>query len=255
MALQSVERAVEILQQFTPDAPLLGVSDISRQLGLDRSVVQRTMASLVKGDLLEQDPASGKYRLGLGLLVLSGTMLQGRNLPGAIRPFLRELTDLIGESVYLAILYRGDTVLQIDDVASPHLIQYPGWTGLRLPLYCTASGKILLAHMSPERRDEILDRVELRAFTSKTITDPAELRQELILAREQGYAMVVEEYEEGINSVAAAVSAPEGGTPAALTAVGPKFRFGEEKMKGSTDALLAVAKEISGRLSHSLFNH
>jgi DNA-binding IclR family transcriptional regulator len=248
MTVQSVERAIIILQQFTADVPLLGVADISRQLDLDRSAVQRAVASLVDGGLLEQDSVSGKYRLGLGLLELAGTMLQGRNLPAVIRPFLRELTDLVGESVYFGILYHGDSVLQIDDVASKHLIQYPGWTGRRLPLYCTASGKVLLANMLPERVEKLLNTMELRALAPRTITDHAELLNELATIRECGYATDFQEFQGGVNAIAACVSVPGAGVPAAVTVVGPKYRFSEAQALGCTDALLAVATEVSHRL-------
>ena len=254
MAVQSVGRAIAILHEFTPDAPLLGVADISRQLDLDRSAVQRTVATLVDGGLLEQDPVSGKYRLGLGLLELSGTMLQGRNLPGAIRPFLRELTDLVGESVYLGMLYRGNSVLQIDEVTSAHLIGYTSWIGRRMPLYCTASGRVLMAHMKPERLEVLLDAMELLPRTAKTVTDREELTKELAVVRDQGFSITLEEFMEGVNAASVAVAAPKGGMPLTVAVAGPTYRFSEERVRGCTDALLAVANQISSRLPNTMFN-
>lgn len=248
-----MDRAISILRVFTPDEPLLGIVDISNRLGIDRTVAQRTVATLVNGKLLEQDAATGKYHLGLGLLELSGNMLQGRKMPGIIRPFLRELTDLVKESVYLGILYGGDTVMQVDDVASPHLIQYPGWVGRRLPLHCTASGKVILANMDLECLEERLENIDFRAFTPKTITDPQEFRDVLTEVREQGYATSFEELTEGMNAVATAVSVSKGGSPAAITVVGPKYRFSEKEAIECTDALVAVTGEVSSRLFHSQF--
>jgi DNA-binding IclR family transcriptional regulator len=254
MTLQSVDRAVDILRLFTPDVGLLGVSDIGRALELDRSVVQRTIASLVNGGLLEQDAVSSKYRLGLGLIEFAGTMLQSRNIPAIVRPFLRELTDLVGESVYLAVLYRGDSVLQLDDVASAHLIQYPGWTGRRLPLYCTSSGKVLLANMTADRLDELLGSTTLRSLTAKTITDREALRQELSLVRERGYATDFGEFQDGVNAVAAAVPGPSGGAQACIAIVGPAYRFSETAVMESTGALVAVANGMANRLAYPVLS-
>lgn len=254
MANKSVERVISILRVFTPDEPLLGIVEISRRLGVDRTVAQRTIVSLMKGGLLEQDSVSGKYHLGFGLLELSGNMLQGRNLPGAIRPLMRELSDLVGESVYLGILYRGDSVLQIDDVFSPQLIQYPGWVGRRLPLHSTASGKCILANMTSEHLEQILGNIDFAAFTPKTPTDPRAFRQELMAVKEKGYAKSLGELIEGMNAVAAPVPGSEGGTSAAITVVGPRYRFSEEKAIECVDALVAVAGQVSDRLFHGPFN-
>lgn len=245
--LQTVDRTVEILRLFTPETPLLGISDISRLLDLDRSVVQRTIASLVNGDLLEQHEISSKYCLGFGLLELSGTMLQGRNLLASIRPFLRELVNLVGESAYVGVLYQGNSVLQLDSIDSTHLIQYSGWTGIKLPLYSTASGKIILANMETGQCEQLLSTIELQAFTNKTITDRQKLCDELVQAKEQGYALSLEEFEDGINSIAAILPNKEGATPAALTIIGPKYRLPKEKAISFADTLKAAANQIPSR--------
>ena len=192
VGVQSVSRVIDILHLFRPDMPLLGVVEISRQLGVDRSAVQRVIASLLEGDLVEQDPVSGKYRLGLGLLELAGTMLQGHNMPRVVQPFLRELADLVGECARLDLLYQGNSALQIAEATSANLIGYSDWTGRRLPLDCTASGRVLLAQMESKLLDETLGTLDLRARTAKTITNPAELCRELRTVRQQGYSITLE---------------------------------------------------------------
>ncbi len=233
--------------------PLLGVVEISRQLGLDRSAVQRVIASLLEGDLVEQDPVSGKYRLGLGLLELAGTMLQGHNMPRVVQPFLRELADLVGECARLDLLYQGNSALQIAEATSANLIGYSDWTGRRLPLDCTASGRVLLAQMESKLLDETLGTLDLRARTAKTITNPDELCRELQTVRQQGYSITLGEFLDGVHAVAAPVAGPEAGIPVALTLVGPAYRFSEEKVKASISPLLAVANDMSCRLPRSLF--
>lgn len=245
--VQSIVRALNILQEFTPETPILGVSELSRKLNMERSAVQRAVVSLMEGGLLDQEPVSGKYTLGLGLLELSGIMLQGRYYSGAVRPFLRELADIAGESVYLGVLFNSDSIIQIDDVASPHLVQYPGWVGRRLPLYCTASGKIVLANFPNEEINNYIKNTKLESFTPKSITNPDVLLQDLALSKERGYATDDGEYNDGIIAISAAVPTPDGGTNAVVTILGPKYRFPMKKAIESSDALLAIAGKIPVR--------
>ena len=170
MSIQSVARAVSILHEFATDTPLLSVTELSARLGLDRSTTQRLAASLVQGGLLDQDPTTSKYRLGLGLIELAGTMLQSHALPQVVLPYLRHVADLVGESTYLGVL-DGSSVLEAVYVPTAQLIDFGGWTGRRMPLYCTASGKVLLAYMAPQRQQQVLAALDLHPFTPHTITD------------------------------------------------------------------------------------
>jgi DNA-binding IclR family transcriptional regulator len=220
-------------------------------LGVDRSAIQRAIASLVEADLLEQDSVSGKYRLGLALLELAGTMLKSRSLPDVTRPYLRYVADQVGESAYLSCLHD-NSVLEIVDVPSVHLVQYSGWMGRRLPLHCTSSGKALLAGLPLDRLEQILATLDLPAMTSRTITDRAQLRTELAKVREQGYATDFGEYEEGSHAVAVPLLSGGGWAPIEIAVVGPAFRFSEEKARQSTAALTAVARELSNSFASSI---
>jgi DNA-binding IclR family transcriptional regulator len=251
MAIQSVDRTVSILRQFAPDVHLLGGTELSRMLGMDRSAIQRSIASLVEADLLERDPVSGKYRLGLGLLELAGTMLKSRSLPDVTRPYLRYVADQVGESAYLGCLYD-NSVLEIVDVPSVQLVQYSGWMGRRLPLHCTSSGKTLLASLPPERLEQLLATLDLPAMTARTITDRDQLRAELARIREQGYATDFGEYEEGSHAVAVPLLSGGSWAPIEIAVVGPAYRFTEEKARQSTAALAAVARELSNSFSSSI---
>ncbi len=250
MRIKTIARAVAILQEFAPDRPVLGITELSRRLDLEKSTVQRLAASLRDCGLLDQDQVSGKYRLGLGLLELAGTMLKSWGFPELVRLYLRYLTDLVGESTYLGVLDRGG-VVEIEDIPSREMIQHSGWTGRRLPLHCTSSGKVLMATMPPEAFEQALSTLDLKAFTPKTITDLDELREELAQARQQGYATDFEEYAGGTNAVAVALSLSGNARPAAVGVVGPTFRFNERKVLECVDALRAVGREISTRFAQS----
>jgi IclR family KDG regulon transcriptional repressor len=244
MRIQSISRAAAVLREFSAETPVLGVTDLSRRLELDRSVVQRLVSSLADAGLLDQDPVSSKYRLGLGLLELSGTMVKCRDFPHAVRPYLRHLTDLVGESTYLGVLDRM-SVLEIEEIPGPHVIQHSGWTGRRLPLHSAASGKALLASMAPDDAEALIAKLHLQPSTDRTITERDELRLEIAEVRERGYATCFREFDDGTNAVAAPLSLPREATQGAVCIVGPSIRFSESKALECVDSLRAVCREIS----------
>jgi IclR family acetate operon transcriptional repressor len=250
MPIQSVDRAISILNAFTITEAQLGVTELSHRLGLHKSTVHRLLASLEKGGLVERDRRNRKYSLGIRLIELAGTMLNSRNVPQVVRPYLHYVADAVEELTYLAYLVRGE-VLNVEQVPGPHLVQSVGWQGRRTPLHCTSAGKIFMAHM-PEKELERVLEADLERLTPKTITDPADLRYELERVREQGYATSFEELEEGTNALAVPISSPDDEVIAAIGVVGPSYRFTPERALSHLDVIRSVAREVSHRLGNSL---
>lgn len=250
MPIQSVDRAISILNAFSITDAQLGVTELSHRLGLHKSTVHRLLASLEKGGLVERDPRNRKYSLGIRLIELAGTMLNSRNVPQVVRPYLHYVADAVEELTYLAYLVRGE-VLNVEQVPGPHLVQSVGWQGRRTPLHCTSAGKIFMAHM-PEKELERVLQADLTRMTPKTITDPADLRYELERVREQGYATSFEELEEGTNALAVPISSPNDEVIAAIGVVGPSYRFTPERALSHLDVIRSVAREVSHRLGNSL---
>ena len=250
MPIQSVDRAVAILNAFSTNEAQLGVTELSHRLGLHKSTVHRLLASLEKGGLVERDPRNRKYSLGIRLIELAGTMLNSRNLPQVVRPYLHYLADAVEELTYLA--YRvGDEVLNVEQVPGPHLVQSVGWQGRRFPLHCTSAGKIFLAYM-PEKEVERILAKGLPSATPRTVTDPADLRYQLERVREQGYATAFEEMEEGTNGIAVPITSPKAEVIAAIAVAGPSYRFTPERAMSHLDVIRSVAREVSHRLGNSL---
>ena len=251
MPIQSVNRAISILNAFSIDEAQLGVTELSHRLGLHKSTVHRLLKSLEKGGLVERDPRNRKYSLGIRLIELAGTMLNSRNVPQVVRPYLHYLADAVEELTYLA--YRvGDEVLNVEQVPGPHLVQSVGWQGRRTPLHSTSAGKIFLAYMPEKELERVLEK-GLLGTTSRTITEPADLRYELERVREQGYATSYEELEEGTNAIAVPITSPSDEVIAAIGVVGPSYRFTPERSMSHLDVIRSVAREISHRLGNSLF--
>ena len=152
--IQSLQRAVAILRSFTEAEPELGVLELSRRLDLHKSTVSRMIATLQSEGLIDQNLETGKYRLGVGLVSLAGVALGRLNARAAAQPHLANLVTISQETVNVTVL-DGKECVNIDRAASPQPIQYIGWIGRRSPLHCTASGKIILAHMTPQERTAV----------------------------------------------------------------------------------------------------
>jgi len=247
--VQAVERAVRILKALGDEEPELGVSELARQLGLKKSTVHRLLNTLQVEGLVEQNPETGKYRLGLEILRLAGTLLrQLEDLQQVARPFLKALAEECEETVNLAIL-AGDGVINVDRIPSPHRVRNIGWVGRKMPLHCVSAGKVFLAYMPEEEVERFLNS-KLPRLTKYTITDPAELRKELQQVRELGYGVGLEELEEGLNAVAAPIRDYRGKVVAAISVSGPSFRLTREKIPEVAEMTKRAADEVSRHLGY-----
>ena len=245
MPVQSVDRAIAILRAFSTGESRLGVTELSRRLDLHKSTVHRLLASLLEGGLVDRAPGTRQYRLGIGLIELGYTVLNSRGLAQVAQPYLHYLADKVEEVTYMAVR-EGDEIVNLLQVPGPQLVQSVPWLG-RAPLHCTSTGKIFLAHMSEDELEPLLEK-GLPRLTEKTIADPTELRRELERVRGQGYATAWEEYQEGTNAVAVPLTNPDDIVIAAMSAVGPTYRFTQDKALNSLDIIRSIAREISQKV-------
>src|SRR5580693_5463756 len=221
---QSLERGLAILGAFTPDCPTLGISELAQRLGLTRSTTHRYVATLAKLGYLDQDDATRKYRLGMRVLDLGYSVLGALGLREIAAPHLQRLTAATGHTSNLAI--RDDTdVILIDRIRGRpsryHHFEFNLHVGSRLPLYCSATGKALLAFLPPHDLDELLDRVELLPRGPRTLGSRAALLAELAQVRRTGLAFNDEELESGLRSIAVPVRSRAGTVVAAINLAAP----------------------------------
>jgi DNA-binding IclR family transcriptional regulator len=245
MPTRSVDKALAILKEFGLAEPELGVSELARRLGLTKSTVHRVLASLLQGGFIEQDPHSHKYRLGCALVELGYNVVYSNSLLQTALPYLHYLAEQVGEAAYVAVRDR-DELLTMIQVLSPNASDQIPWAG-SLPLHATASGKVLLTQMPEAELSALLDK-GLARWTENTITEPDQLREEIGRVREQGYATCLEEQEAGVNAVAVPVRSPEGDVAAALSSVGPAYRFTRDRVVASLEMLKAISREITLKL-------
>lgn len=234
---------------FSEQEPELGVTDIGRHLGLHKSTVSRILSTLQKEGFISQNPASGKYRLGVGLISLAGVALGRIDVRSAAYDHLDSLVEQTKEGVSVSVLDGAESVIVLHK-PSPNPVRYVNWIGRRLPLHCTSSGKTLLTGLAPDERAALLSR-PLRRYTDNTIVSLPDLQAELDDIARRGYTIVIEEHERGNNSIGAPICSHEGRIVGALSLSGPAFRLPEETLRGYLDPLLTTANRISAELGHA----
>jgi DNA-binding IclR family transcriptional regulator len=243
--IRSVERAMAILRAFGHREPELGVTELSRRLDLHKSTVSRLLGTMEQGGLVERNPDTGRYRLGLELLALAGQVARHGDLRSLARPHLEILAAGAGETANLAVLHQGVALNVEQFVPGDRQIRDIGWVGRRTPLHATSTGKVLLAYLPVDERTALLANLSYVRYTERTITDPGCLVAELAAVAAQGFAIGAEELELGLNSVAAPVRDRSGLVTAAVSVSGPAYRVTPERLPALTRQVLVAAERIS----------
>lgn len=246
--LSSVKNALLILRSFTMDEPEKKISDLATSLGLNKSTVSRTMATLASEGFVYKDPDTKKYRLGYSILSLSGIITSNMDVYRESQPVLNRLVKETGETAHISILDHTD-VIYIQKVECNHPVRFLTHVGKRNPTYCTSSGKVLLAYSDESLVESVIEK-GLHAYTANTITNPEELRAHLRKVRDQGFACSIEEILEGVNSIAAPIFDYTGKVIAALTVVGPKQRIQQQNIRPLAKKVISASMEISDRMGY-----
>jgi DNA-binding IclR family transcriptional regulator len=242
--VQSVDRALTILEVLARIGEA-GVTEIAVELGDHKSTAFRLVTTLEAHRLVEQTSERGRYRLGVGVLRLAGATTARLDLVQEARPVCRQLARDTGETVNIAVLSES-SALYLDQVAGSSALQPHNWVGQHIPLHATSNGKILLSGLDDKQLRDVLGA--LSRYTPLTITKKAELREELAHVRERGYAVAVDELEEGLTAAAAPIRNAHGDVIASMSVSGPTFRLTDERIDDVVPQLLEAAEEVSHRL-------
>jgi DNA-binding IclR family transcriptional regulator len=242
--VQSVDRALTILEVLAQHGEC-GVTEIAVDLGVHKSTAFRLVTTLEAHRLVEQTTERGRYRLGVGVLRLAGATTARLDLVQEARPVCRQLAADTGETVNVAVLSEG-SALYLDQIAGSSALQPHNWVGQHIPLHATSNGKVLLSGLDGDRLDEVIG--SLPRYTSRTTTRKARLVADVDQVRQRGYAVAVDELEEGLTAVAAPVRNAHGDVVASMSVSGPTFRLTGERVEEVVPLLLAAAEEVSHRL-------
>jgi DNA-binding IclR family transcriptional regulator len=242
-SIRAVERALDILMCFTSQTPELTMTQISELVGINKSTVHRVLATLEGKRFVERDPATGAYRPGIRLLQMAFLTLEHNDLRRLATPFLNGLCNQYHENVNLSVLDDID-VVYVDVIESSQRVKLAASPGQRLPAFCTASGKAILAFVPEENVKRILDSGMPR-YTQNTILTKEAFFDNIRRARERGYAHSEQEFEEGINAIAAPIINSTGQPIASISIAGPAYRLTRERMLEIGPNLVSTARSIS----------
>jgi DNA-binding IclR family transcriptional regulator len=235
-------RAVRILAAFTPEEPVLPVSEIARRASLHVATASRLIAELTGHGLLAREP-DGRVRIGVRLWELAFRASPALTLREAAMPYLEDLHAIVGHHVQIGVL-DGEEVLFLERLSAPGgVVNYTRIAG-RLPLHASSSGVVLLAHAPREMQERVL-AAPLRRYTAATVTTPDRLRALLADVRRQGFAVLAGHVHEDATGVAVPVRGRDGEVVAALSAIVPN----DGQAHTRVPALLAAARGITRTLA------
>ncbi|WP_040205993.1 IclR family transcriptional regulator [Neobacillus jeddahensis] len=221
--VQSLERALTILNKLSEYPDGIQITRLSEQVGLTKGTLHRLLATLASMNYVVKDEETDKYKLGLQVLFLSRNLLNNSNIVTIAKPFLEKLSQEVNETVHLCIEDRGE-VIYIDKIESTQTIRMYSRIGSRAPMYCTAVGKILLSGMEQNKFDELVSSFEFIPKTPTTIISKEEFLQEIERVKSQGYALDNAENEAVLMCIAAPIYDHKGKIIASFSISGPNNR-------------------------------
>jgi DNA-binding IclR family transcriptional regulator len=242
--VQVLDRAVSILDTIAASGRDTSLAELAEHIKLHKSTIHRLLMILESHRMVERDPQTGRYHLGLRLFELGTIAIGSFNVRERAGKFLERVLYEVDETVHLCVLDSGE-VLYLEKIEPTRSVRMASRIGRRNPAHCTAVGKAMLARLSEREVDDIIRRHGLQRFTPGTITTPAELRVELQAIRDRGYSVDNEEIEEGVRCVAAAVIDHAGRPLAAMSVSAPAFRLPMDKVPMVAQSVTRAAQELS----------
>lgn len=246
--VQSLERALTILNKLSEYPDGIQIARLSEQVGLTKSTVHRLLATLSSMNYVVQDEETDKYKLGLQVLFLSRNLLNNNNIVATAKPYLEKLSAEVNETVHLCIEDRGE-VVYIDKIESNQTIRMYSRIGSRAPMHSTGVGKILLSGKNQDEFNKLISTITFVKKTPNTITSKEEFSLEIEKVKQQGYALDNAENEEVLRCIAAPIFDHKGKIVASFSVSGPTNRI---TMEAINDTLIDLMKQYSVAISRNL---
>jgi DNA-binding IclR family transcriptional regulator len=247
--IQSIARALTIIDTLAEARGELALNEIARRLGLAKSTTYGLISTLKDFGYVEQSAFNCKYKLGLRLFEVGSVVAESWEIRSVASPFIQRLLEEVGETVHLGILDKYE-VLYIDKRETTGALRIVSQVGMRLPAHCTGIGKVLLAYLSPEARLEVIRVKGLPRYTRNTLTDPKVVEAELAKVRQQGYAIDNEEIMDSLRCIAAPIRNQVGQVVSAISIAGPVSRLRNEQFKKAIRRVIQTAAVISANLGY-----
>ncbi len=244
--MTSLARGLEVLRAFSGQTRTLKMATISESTGLSRAVVRRCLYTLSEMGYVSQ--VVGGYQIEPKVLALSQTYFASSSLPKVSQPFLDEIRETLGESCSLAVL-DGAEAVYIARSAAQRIMTVSLGIGSRLPAYCTSLGRVLLSGLPIPELEDLLGKMERKRHTEHTVIAVRELDQVIARVAKDGFALVDQELEIGLRSLAVPVRSQQGKVVAALNVGAQATRLSKRETRiQMLPALQGAADEIGRRL-------
>lgn len=237
-------RLFALLEVIASKNQFFSLQGLAEGTGTPKPTLHRMLQQLENAGLLERGADSRQYGTGVRLRKLAENLLLNDTFHGARHGVLRALVNEVGESCNLTAL-SGSEVIYLDRVETPAPLRFYLHSGSRVPVHCSASGKIFLAGMTPAQRQRLLAHSPLEAFTPKTLTDKDALEEEIKQVKRQGFAFDNEEFLPGLLCVAVLVPSDSGRSNLCVAVQAPIMRLGPDKALKLLPALQRAAQAIS----------
>jgi len=246
--LSSVTTAIHLLKTFSEEEAELGISEFAKRLKIAKSTVHRLATALLDEGLLDQNPDTGRYRLGIGLFSLGSQVRTRLDVAAEAKPFLNDMRAKLGENARLAVLNRRNVVF-IHDFESNESVRLRSITGQYRPAHCTAEGLCLLAGLRSAALETLLAE-PLTPRTIHSINTIEDLNERIRRVKRIGYATEDEECEIGTRCIAAPVYQADGRVIAAIGLAGPRLRLKKRSFPQLAEEVVACAQKLSQRLGY-----
>lgn len=245
--MKSVDKAFGILECFKPETPDFTLIELARKLNVSKGTVHRILLTAQKRGVIEQNPETGRYQLGLKLFELGSIVSRRMDLRSESLPVLKKITEQTGETSFIVIRHDFEA-LCIESVEGHNFLRLFLEVGKRMPLHIGAGPKVLLAHMSDEEIGKWLDHKELEAWTDYTVTDPEKIWEDIATIRENDFALSMEDVTISAAAVGAPIRGSEGEVIGAVSVSGTSVNFQGERL----DYLIRVIRDAGSEISRKM---
>ena len=247
--VQSVDRTLTILEVLSDYSDGLGITEISERVNLHKSTVYRLLSTLTYKGYVVQDEESSKYKITFKLFELGSKKVDKLDLLKSSKPYTKMLMESVNEVVHL-IIREDNEIVYVDKVEANNTISMKSRIGNRAPMYCTATGKAMLAFLPEEEVLKIWKSSKIIRLTENTITDFILYKKELQEIKKIGYAIDDEENEMGVKCVGAPILNIKGDVAGAISVSGPIHRITEDKMDFISKEVIKYANMISEEIGY-----
>lgn len=246
--MSAVERTLSVLEALSKKESI-NLENLAKTTKLPKATLLRFLSSLISLGYVYRDEGD-MYHLTLKMFSVGSRSLNHIDLVNTARPFTKELSEELGETVHMGILVDDKAVYILKD-ESQYTIRMYSRVGKSIPLYCTAIGKIFLSEMKEDALNQYLATHELKPFTPKSIRSANALKEELKLVKKRGWSIDDEEREENIMCIGAPVKDYTGEVVAAISVSWPLFRFNKDNFNKAVAKITESAKELSRILGYT----